>query len=257
MIEKYLERVGYSGELTQTYETLYALHTAHVFNIPFENLDVFYGRTISLDEDALFDKLVNRRRGGYCFEMNGLFSIVLKKLGFKARNLLARTAFGGDYSAKLHQVISVEIDEKTYLADVGYGNEGIAAPLLLDADGADTEQTRFSETYRFTRDPRFGYALERKVSGGFTPMYAFTTEECIPSDFEVANHYTSTHPNSFFKMAGFITMPTASGRITLTGRHLKINENGQITEREITGESEFAAFLSEQFGLDIDAIKKI
>jgi N-hydroxyarylamine O-acetyltransferase len=252
MIEKYLERVGYSGELTPNYETLYALHTAHVFNIPFENLDVFYGRTISLDEDALFDKLVTRRRGGYCFEMNGLFSIVLTKLGFKARNLLARTAFGGSYSSKLHQVISVEIDGKTYLADVGYGNDGISAPLLLEEN---LEQTRFTETYGFTRDPRFGYVLERKTDGGYTPMYALTAGECVPADFEVANHYTATHPSSFFKMMGFVTMPTPSGRITLTGRHLKITENGKVTEREVTGEAEFSAFLSEQFGLDLAGIK--
>ncbi|MDR0937518.1 MAG: arylamine N-acetyltransferase [Oscillospiraceae bacterium] len=242
MLHKYLERIGYAGALTPTYDTLYALHTAHVFSIPFENLDVYNGGTISLSTDAIFDKLVTRKRGGYCFEMNGLFSAVLEKLGFKVRNLLA---------SKLHQVLCVEIDGREYLADVGYGNEGIAAPLLLEPG---TEQDRFLDTYRFIKNENSKWVLERKTGGGFVPMYEFTLETCEPLDFEIANHYTATHPASFFKTLPFITMPTPTGRITLTGRHLKISENGAITEREIFGDAEFSAYLSEHFGLEQSAI---
>jgi N-hydroxyarylamine O-acetyltransferase len=250
-IQKYFSRIGYAGDTRVSASTLAALHTAHAFTIPFENLDVKYGRTLSLDPDALFDKLVTRRRGGYCFEMNGLFSIALKTLGFNVKNLLARTAFGDAYSAKSHEVLAVDIDGVTYLADVGYGNDGIAAPLILQT-GA--EQTQFGNVYSFAQDPTFGWVLRRREGDAFTPMYAFTTDECLPVDFEVANHFTATHPSSFFKTTGFVTKPTETGRVTLTEAHLKITDSGSVSERDVTDERDFAWLLREYFSLNLDEI---
>jgi N-hydroxyarylamine O-acetyltransferase len=254
-LQAYFDRIGYVGDenTIPTLNTLTALHTAHVFAIPFENLDVYAGWRISLEPDALFNKLVTRRRGGYCFEMNGLFALVLRELGFAVRQMFARTAFGGAFSAKLHEVLAVELDGKTYLADVGYGNDGISAPLLL----GDEIQTQFGNTYRFTRDPVYGHVLERMVGGAFAPsmvggefapMYAVSPEACVPADFEVANHYTATHPDSFFKTARFATKPTPTGRVTLTETRLKIADGGAVTERDVDG-AEFETLLRELFGL--------
>ncbi|MDR1206566.1 MAG: arylamine N-acetyltransferase [Peptococcaceae bacterium] len=251
-LDRYFERVGYKGGAAPTLETLTALHTAHVFAIPFENLDVFYGKPISLEPEALCRKLVDGGRGGYCFEMNGLFSLVLRELGFHVTDLLARRVDGGIRRAKTHQVLMIEIDGARYLADVGYGNNGIAAPLRL-APGE--EQAQMADAYLITEDPQFGYVLHRREDGAFAPMYAFTAEECYPADFEVANYYVSTHPQSFFRAGRFCTKPTPSGRITLTEDSLKIRENGAATQRPVS-EGEFGSLLNRHFGLSLDLFKE-
>ena len=131
-LDAYFERINYSGSKEPTEEALNDIHTCHTLNVPFENLDVFYGKSPLLDEASLYSKIVNNRRGGYCFEMNGIFSIALREMGFRVTNLLARVTIDGmNYTSKTHQVILVEAGDKKWLADVGFGNDGITAPLLL------------------------------------------------------------------------------------------------------------------------------
>jgi arylamine N-acetyltransferase len=131
-LDSYLERIKYSGGTDISEKTLRELHIAHTLNIPFENLDVYYGKPVLLDKASLFNKIVTNRRGGYCFEMNGLFSLVLQKLGFNVTNLLARGTMDGiNFTTKTHQVILVENNGKRWLADVGFGNDGIIAPLPI------------------------------------------------------------------------------------------------------------------------------
>jgi N-hydroxyarylamine O-acetyltransferase len=156
--------------------------------------------------------------------------------------------FDGIYTPKLHEVILVEADGGTYLCDVGYGNDGIAAPLLLTASG---EQKQFANTYSFAWDNDFGHILRRKSGGDFISMYAFTDSPYFPGDFEVANHYSSTHPQSFFLQQMFVTKPTQTGRITLTEQHLKITDNDAVTERELSDASEFSTLLRHYFALDL------
>jgi N-hydroxyarylamine O-acetyltransferase len=253
VINAYIKRINYRGNTEVSFETLNGLHIAHTMNIPFENLDVFYKRPPLLDQESLVKKIVENNRGGYCFEMNGLFSIVLQELGFKVTNLLARGTFDGiSYFAKLHQVLMVELDGKKYLADVGYGNDGIAAPLLLEEG---VEQNQFTNTYRFVHDPTFGYVLQRKTEDGWGYMYAFTLWECYPMDFLMSNHFTATYPESFFLKLKFCTKPTLSGRITLTDEHFKVTENGVVTETKVTDDSEYNVLLKKHFGLDLDEIK--
>jgi len=248
-LKAYFDRVDFHGAEAADIGTLIALHTAHTFNIPFENLDQYAGKQISLDPDDLFDKLVSRRRGGYCFEMNILFAAVLRELGFNVWQLLARTAHDGVFGPKLHEVLLVTIEEKQYLADVGYGNDGIAAPLEL-VKGVN--QSRFASTYNFTIDDEFGFVLNRRTFGdNYEPMYAFTLDKCLAEDFEVSNHYTATSPKSFFRMQRFATKPTPSGRITLTEQYFKISENGKTTEREL-GEGDFEQLLKSEFGLILE-----
>lgn len=252
-IAAYLERINYTGKTDVSYETLYGLHTAHTFNVPFENLDVYCEKPILLDQDSLYKKLVENKRGGYCFEMNGFFSIVLKELGFKVTDLLCRgTRDGINYMAKLHQVLMVELDGKKYLVDVGYGNDGLTAPVLIEEG---IEQKQFTHTYRLTTHPKYGYILQYKKGDEWQISYAFTLDECVPMDFQLSNHFTSTFPESFFRKMKFCTMPTKEGRITLTDTNFKILENGQLTETAIESEEEFKDKLKEHFGLDLDSIK--
>ncbi len=253
-LDAYLERINYPGSKEPTEETLNEIHICHTLNVPFENLDVFYGKPPLLDEVSLYNKIVKNSRGGYCFEMNGIFSIALEQLGFKVKNLLARVTIDGiNYTSKTHQVILVETGDKKWLADVGFGNDGIIVPLLL---AEDTDQKQFAHTYRIIKESRFGgYLLQKKAGAAYNSMYAFTMDECYPEDFAMSNHYTATFPESFFKIMRMCTMPTKEGRITLTDTHFKIINNGDVTENEIKNEEEFNRHLKQYFRLDLDSIR--
>ena len=252
-VNSYLERIKYEGKTDISYETLYGLHTAHTLEVPFENLDVYYRKPISLDRESLFKKIVENKRGGYCFEMNGLFSFILEDLGFKVTNLLARgTKDGKTYLAKTHQVLMVEIGDKRWLVDVGYGNDGITAPLLLEEG---IEQQQFTNTYRILKEPKYGYVLQNRVGEEYRYMYAFTLEECCPLDYLMSNHFTETFPESFFIKMKLCTMPTKDGRITLTDEHFKVVLNNQVTETKISSDAEYNDLLKAHFGLDLDLVK--
>ena len=253
-IDAYLKRINYEGSTDVSFETLRGLHIAHTTNVPFENIDVFLKRPIKLDRETLFKKIVVNKRGGYCFEMNGLFSIVLKELGFKVTDLLARgTRDGINYMSRTHQVLMVEIKDQKYLVDVGYGNDGIMEPLLLE-EGIEQEQVAY--TYRLVKDEKLGYILQKKVGQEFQTMYAFTLEACCPDDYNMSNHYTATYPESFFRMVRLCTIPTTEGRITLFGNDLKVLANGEITQRTIENEDEFRQVVKDYFDLDLEEISK-
>lgn len=252
-INGYLKRIKYEGKRDVSYETLYSLHIAHALNIPFENLDVYYRKPILLDRESLYKKIVENRRGGYCFEMNGLFSIVLKELGFKVTDLLAKvTTDGENYTAKTHQTLMVEIGDKRWLADVSFGRDGIIAPLLLQAG---VEQQQFDHTYRLIKDHKFGYVLQNKVEDEYRYMYAFTLDECYPADYLMSNHFTSTFPDSWFTQMKFCTMPTKEGRITLTDEHFKIIAKSEVSEIKVTNNAQFKELLKKYFALNLDLIK--
>lgn len=252
-LDSYFKRIKYSGRADINAETLRDLHIAHTLNVPFENLDVFYKRPIPLDEHSLYDKIVKQQRGGYCFEMNGIFSFVLQKMGFKVRNLLARVIINDNqYTTKTHQAILVEAGGRQWLADVGFGNDGIIAPLILEEN---TEQKQFAHTYRLVTHSTFGYMLQKKQGDKYNPLYVFTLEECFPDDFLMSNHFTSTFPGSFFLSMRMCTIPTENGRITLTDSHFKVVDKENILDKPIADESEFSALSKEHFGLDLDVIR--
>jgi N-hydroxyarylamine O-acetyltransferase len=253
-LDAYFERINYTGSKEPAEETLNDIHVCHTLNVPFENLDVFYGKPPLLDEASLNNKIVKNRRGGYCFEMNGIFSIALREMGFKVKNLLARVTIDGiNFTSKTHQVILVETGDKKWLADVGFGNDGITAPLLLVED---TDQKQFAHVYRVIKETRFGgYLLQKKAGDSYNSMYVFTMDECYPEDFVMSNYYTATFPESFFKIMRMCTMPTKEGRITLTGTHFKVIKNDEVTENEIKDEDEFNRYLKKHFSLDLDSIK--
>jgi N-hydroxyarylamine O-acetyltransferase len=252
-LDKYFERIGYSGSTEATEETLRELHICHALNVPFENLDVFYGRPPLLDEASLYNKIVLNQRGGYCFEMNGIFSIVLKKMGFKVTDLLARVTIDGlNYTAKTHEVLLVETGNTRWLADVGFGNDGIIAPLRLDIEGG---QKQFAHDYRVIKEDRFnGYLLQKRAGESYNSLYAFTSDRCYPDDFVMSNHFTATFPGSFFKMMRMCTMPTKEGRITLTDTHYKVVKDGNVSELPIKDDEEFNGYLKRSFSLDLASI---
>jgi N-hydroxyarylamine O-acetyltransferase len=215
-LDAYLARIGHDGPVEPTVACLRALHLAHVSSIPFENLDILLGRPIRLDLDSLQDKLVRGGRGGYCFEHNTLFAAVLEAIGFGLTRLAARVRHGSQITPRTHMVLRVQTDDGEWLADVGFGGGSILQPLPFDP-GPAVDQ--FGWRFRLTDvdDARVFQTLRPE---GWIDYYAFTFEPQFPVDYEVANHYTSTHPDSRFTQTLTAQLSSPERSLILRGYEL-------------------------------------
>jgi N-hydroxyarylamine O-acetyltransferase len=249
-IQAYLTRVGYDGSLTVSDETLRGLHIAHTMHVPFENLDIHLGREISLEPLDLFEKIVKQRRGGYCYEMNGLFALVLESMGFEVRRLMARMIAGYTETRPLtHQALLVTIDGQRWIADVGNGRSGLLAPIRLENGVVDVQ---FTERFRLMTKDDYRYLFQTESAGQWENMYAFTLEGYQAVDYVPANFYNSHSPDSRFVQRKFCTMPTPEGRVTLTEMDLKITRNGETQVRTAANMDEYQAMLWRYFGIELD-----
>lgn len=212
-LDAYLERIGApAGEPTG--ETLARLHRAHIAAIPFENLDLVLGRRIEVGIRAVQDKLVQRRRGGYCYEQGVLFAAVLDRLGYHVRRLLARIGYDATQPrARTHMTLHVTSPHGEWLADVGFG-AGLLEPLPWSGDA--TEQGSWA--YRLDDRPDDIRVLEERGSVDWVPLYSFTTEPQHASDVEMANHFTSTHPSSPFVGQAIAMRREKHRRVRMRGR---------------------------------------
>jgi N-hydroxyarylamine O-acetyltransferase len=249
-IDAYLKRIDYTGSLAVSIETLRGLHSAHVFHIPFENLDIHLGKGISLEPDAIFDKLVQDRRGGYCYEMNGLFSAVLLALGFDLIRLQGRIMFGHtEVRPRSHQVSLINLDGQQWIADVGYGGRGLLEPIRLIPDEAVQQYT---ETFRLLEDDFYGYILQSKIEGEWQNLVGFTLEPQHPVDYRFPNYWNSTSPDSNFVMHRTVAMATPEGRKILTDMQLKIRRHDDIQTETLADMDAYRHALADHFGLIIE-----
>jgi N-hydroxyarylamine O-acetyltransferase len=253
-LDAYFARVGRTGPLDPTLETLRALHVAHATSIPFENLDIHLGLQIRLDLESLQAKMVRGRRGGYCFEHNLLFSAVLEAIGLHVTRLAARVLLGRPADApplpRTHMVLVVEIDHALWLADVGFGGDGLLLPVPLDSAGGFEA---FGRRYRVVGPDDGGIrVLEVRRPAGWFAMYEFTMEPQLPIDYEVANWWTSTHPSSGFVQTLTAQRVSPEGSLTLRARRLaQTDQRGEVIgEQEIGDDDELVVILRERFGLD-------
>lgn len=264
-ISAYLERIGYDGSLEPGLDTLRALHRRHLLAVPFENLDIHLGRPISLDEEALFEKIVVRRRGGFCYELNAAFAALLREFGFRVTYLSARVARedGGYSQAFDHLALVVHLthagqaaNEARYpasgsdywLADVGFG-DSFLEPLLLCEHGV---QEVVGGGYRIERDGMHHVVWQRQDGGGWERNYAFTLQPRRLQDFAPMCHYHQTSPESGFTQRRICTQATPRGPITLSDSRLIVTKDGTRVEQPVAGEAQFQALLQEHFGLALD-----
>jgi N-hydroxyarylamine O-acetyltransferase len=248
-LDRYFARIGYRGPRTATLDTLNQIVNAHVMAIPFENLDVLLGRAIDLDLGALQRKLIDDRRGGYCFEQNSLLLAVLTALGFEARPLSGRVRYQRprDYTPpRTHLFVRVELDA-SWLVDVGVGAMSMASAIRLDT--AEPQATPH-EPRRLVRDGNLIFHQAR-LGDDWHDVYELTLEEMPPIDREVANWYTSAHPQSSFRQRLTVARALPEGRrISLLNRELTIRERGGSGEHHLIGSpDELLAVLAEHFGL--------
>lgn len=250
-LEFYMQRLGFSGELKPDLATLEALQAAHVAAFAFESLDPFLRRPVSLDLDALQDKILFGRRGGYCFELNTLFKAALEAIGFQVTALGARVRWMSPPDAPLgpreHMLLKVETPEGPRLADVGFGACLLDAtlPLVVDQD--------FSTplgVYRLTlADGR--YALSARRGDGFRTLYVFDLEPQLPADFEIGNWYTSTHSTPPFRHVVIIERIVGGERHKLVNRRYFVEGRDGIvlSEREIADADDLARVLESAFDI--------
>ncbi len=245
--DAYLRRIGYRGPRDPALGTLRRLHVAHLRAVPFENLDIALGRLISLDPDAMFRKIVDRRRGGYCYELNGLFALLLRELGFHVDILSAGVAkLDGGYSPEFdHMALRVDLEEP-WLADVGFGDLFLE-PLRLDAGGVQEEGAR---SFRTDREGERHVLSMQDPGEAWKPQYRFTTNPHRIEDFEDRNQWQQTSPESHFTRNSICSRATADGRITLSG--LRLIETTGSTRRERTlNEDERWAVLRDSFHIEL------
>ncbi|MFL6201184.1 MAG: arylamine N-acetyltransferase family protein [Thermoanaerobaculia bacterium] len=246
-ISSYLDRIGYRGPLTPTAETLRALQVAHLQTVPFENLSIHAHQPIVLDDESLFDKVVVRRRGGFCYELNGLFAALLRALGFQVTMLSAEVASAdGTFSPPFdHMALRVDLDER-WLADVGFG-DSFRDPLRLDERGEQPEPPR---AFRIDEDGAYLLLLRRDgPAEPWQPQFRFTLQPHEYADYADMCHFHQTSPESHFTRQTVCSLATPDGRITLSGRKLITTQGGERQERFLGSDAERASVLRELFGV--------
>jgi N-hydroxyarylamine O-acetyltransferase len=248
-VDAYAERIGYGGPLRPDLDTFSALHRHHVANVPFENLDVMLGRGPSVELDAIAAKIVHRRRGGYCFEMNLLFAAVLDRIGIPVRRRLIRTGDPLEHARpRSHLVVLADIGGRTWLGDVGFGS-GPSEPIPVD------RAARFPQggwAYRVTEAFADGDRRVQDLRGGqWETMYTLIPDATYPVDVTLANESTSTSPSSPFVKRPVVVKRGSESEHRLLGRTLTVTDQGRNDSSREIADDRYAATLLEEFGLEL------
>ena len=250
-IRSYLDRIGFDGAVQPDIETLFGLHRTHLLTVPFENLDIHQGRPVKLDEHALWDKIVLRKRGGFCYELNGIFAWLLQQIGFEVTYLNGRVYNGAGKRGREfdHLTLLVEIPDQStrWLADVGFG-ASFAEPLNLALEDIQTQE---SCAYLLEKTEGGLDLWKRNYAGIWSRQYFFDFQPYIfPNDYEATCLYHQTSPKSSFSHNCIVSRLTQNGRITLRNKQLIITENGQRTTRLINSDKEYWSLLKKHFGIE-------
>ena len=249
----YLKRIQYSGPVSPDVQTLLGLQRAHLLHIPFENLDIGLKRPIQLEEEALWDKIILHRRGGFCYELNGLFARLLQEIGFDVNYLNARVynregELGIDFD---HLALLVRVPGQTerWLADVGFGNS-FNEPLSFDGPKIQAQGLR---AYRLEQ-AQGGYATwQRNYDGSWERHYFFDLKaHRFPEEYLSACNYHQTSPQSSFTRGSIISRATLDGRVSLEEGRLILTSNGRRTEQPVSNKNEYLALLRLHFGIVLE-----
>ncbi len=247
-VDAYLKRINFNGPREVSAETLRALQVAHLLSVPFENLSIHSGESIVLDEDALFTKIVEQRRGGFCYECNGLFAGLLRALGFDVAMLGAGVAHvGGGFGPIFdHMTLMVTLDER-WLADVGFG-DSFLEPLLLDTR---SEQVQGTRSFRLVDEDDYVVLMLRNEGEDWQPQYRFTFQPYTFPDYEEMCRFHQTSPESHFTKNLICSRATADGRITLSGMRFITTSGPQRVrdERTLASREEYDRVLHDEFGV--------
>lgn len=253
-VNAYLKRIDYDGPMQISAAMLRELHLAHLYSVPFENLSIHAHEPVVLDDASLFKKIVERRRGGFCYEANGAFAALLRALGFDVAMLSAEVARGGGKFSQPfdHMTLMVTVNEVRWLVDVGFG-ESFLEPLQIDTT---SEQVQGDQAFKIISDGR--YLVLLGCSGNeWEPKYRFTLEPHEFGDYEEMCRYHQTSPQSHFTQNRICSLATPEGRKTLSGMRFIVSAKDGRTERMLTSPQEYEQILREQFGITINVNRNV
>ncbi|MGH6929009.1 MAG: arylamine N-acetyltransferase family protein [Dongiaceae bacterium] len=255
-LDTYAARIGYDGAQRPTLETLRAVQLRHTQAIAFENLDPLLRRPVRLDAESLQQKLLRDGRGGYCFEQNLLFGHALRALGFRVTGLGGRVLWYAEdaVTARTHMLLRVDLDGEIYVADAGFGVQTPTGPLRLEPD---TVQATPHEPYRLVRTGD-EYRMQARIGDAWRTLYRFGLEQQLMPDYEIANWYLSTHPESRFVSALMAARPAPGRRYTLRNNEFTVRDlDGNAERRTIASAAELRDVLAGPLGLTVPASPEV
>ncbi len=249
-INKYFRRIGLNYDISSFKPDLNSLNKiqyAHVTSVPYENIDILNNIPLNFNIESLYEKIILKNRGGYCFEINCLYSDLLKSLGYNTKNYMARylrneTAI----PMRRHRVMVVKLPEGEFLCDAGIGDRAARIPVLL----SDTPQDQYGETYKIIKEPFFGNVLYDLYKGEWKRHFSFTEEEQLDIDYIMPSFYCEKHPDSPFNKSYIVSIKTENGRMTLDGMTAKIFDNKTVISETIENEDGIKKILSERFNIN-------
>jgi len=249
-IDRYLARIGYVGSREPSPQALRQLHRAHLFAVPFENLSIQWGEPIVLDDVAHYWKIVESRRGGFCYEQNGLFAWALRELGYQVELLSASVwstlnpapGYGPEFS---HMLLRVSLTD-SWIVDVGFG-DSFLNPLMLRVGMQQLEGPR---AFRIDRDGDYYILVMRRVDGRWIERYRFTAQARRAEEFAEMCHFHQTSPKSPFTQRRICSLARPDGRITLAGDEwIESQSDGMEVRRTVDDEDEASQLLLDHFGI--------
>ncbi len=265
-IELYLQRIGYSGNTGISAETLQNLQRAHLSHVPYENLDLLYRRPGSLEIAELYQKIVLDRRGGYCFELNGLLAWLLRELGFHVTEYFGRWLQGEiPLPPRRHRVLKVKVSGRNFLVDAGMGRVCPLEPLELQVG---VTQTREGQDYRIILHENLGFVVQNRIGGEWTNYYSFTEDPHWTVDFLYVHYYCAHHPSSVFNRELKVHLFTPYGRNSIadipdpeTGRKKRIARISQpdssVKTISVAGAEDLDRILRTHFNLHVPHVKDL
>ncbi len=247
-VQAYLTRINYKGSIEPTLDTLKHLQKAHLYAIPFENLDIHYNKEIELNIDRIYSKIIEHKRGGFCYELNGLYYELLAQLGYTVKRISARVyskekAYGPEFD---HLAILVNINGLEYLTDVGFGDFTLA-PLKFESG---IKQKDKNGIYYIDKYDDY-YRINKQIDNDMIPQYIFKDKHREFNEFKGMCHFQQHDPSSHFRTKKMITLLTADGRITLNNDNLKITKGDKIENSKIKDENSFDNALWKYFKVKI------
>lgn len=251
ILNTYLKEIGFNKSLSTDFDTLYELHRLHTLRFGFENITPFFHHTVSLDKHDVARKFLEEGRAGYCFEQNLLFTEVLKEVGFKVRTLGARVLYNQPeelITRRSHMLEVVTAGTQDYLCDVGFGGLTLPTPIKFELD---LEQETTHENYRIAR-LEDDLKLEAKVDGVWKTLYRFDLTYHYPVDYEVANFYLYTHPDSLFRNKLIASKLVKEGRYSFLNNQLSYYPlNGSPEKRILNSVDEIRSVMKNVFSLSM------
>jgi len=256
-LKKYFERIGFSDEVKINIETLEKLNYLHTLSIPFENINPFLKIPVQIDINSIQKKLINNKRGGYCYEQNTLFFHILTEIGFHVQPLAGRVVWNDSIDAitsLTHMFLVVTLNEIEYLVDVGFGAQTLTSPIQFVLNLGQKTSLEIYQIIEFEND----FVLQTKINNEWKSMYRFNRNKQYFVDFEIGNWYTSTNPNFIFTKILYLAKPSENGRVSLINTTFKKHyQNGKIETTKIGSIEELKQIITSQFNLELPEVTNL